>query len=203
MGPRVGALVWGTDREKEEARIMGINTPKRNRPDESAADQRLIDGFNKNGAALPAIAIAGTTTTTKDIIATLQGRIDSAREVLSTRATWQAAVQADRLEHDRTKAYVSGLRQTLLVALAGKIDTLADFGLTPRKVHAATPEENLARTQKILATRAARHTMGSRQKAAIKGTVSPGPTASAPPVVTAPVVSTPAPLQLPLPMQRA
>jgi hypothetical protein len=184
--------------EKEEARIMGINTPKRNRPDESAADQRLIDGFNKNGAVIPPILIAGTTATTNDIIATLQGRIDASRQVLSARATWQAAVQADRLEHEKTKRFVSGLRQTLLVAFDGKIDTLAAFGLAPRRVHAATPEENLARTQKILATRAARHTMGSRQKAAIKGTVPPRPAASAPPVVTASAVSTPAQLLLPM-----
>jgi hypothetical protein len=180
---------------------MGINTPKRNRPDESAADQRLIDGFNRNGAAIPPILIAGTTATTNDIIATLQGRIDASRQVLSARATWQAAVQADRLEQEKTKRFLSGLRQTLLVAFDGKIDTLADFGLAPRRVHVATPEENLARTQKILATRAARHTMGSKQKAAIKGTVSPRPAPSASPVVTAPPVSTPA--QLPLPMQMA
>jgi hypothetical protein len=180
---------------------MGINTPKRNRPDETAADQRLIDGFNKNGAAIPAMLIAGTTATTKDIIATLQGRIDASREVLSARATWRAAVQADRLEHDRTKAFVSGLRQTLLVAFDGKIDTLADFGLAPRRVHVASPEENVARTRKILATRAARHTKGSRQKAAIKGTVSAGPTPSGAPVGAAPIVSTP--VQLPLPMPTA
>ena len=60
------------------------------------------------------------------------------------------------------------------MAFAGQVDTLADFGLTARAKHVATPEEKLASTDKAKATRAARHTMGSKQKAAIKGTVGRG-----------------------------
>jgi hypothetical protein len=171
---------------------MGINTPKKNRPDESAADQKLIDGLTKNGAAIPAIVISGTSVTTKDIIATLQARIASANAVLSTRATWQATVQADRQEHDKTKTFVSGLKQALLVAFAGKIDTLADFGLTPRKVTALTPDQKVARAKLNLATREARHTMGPKQKAEIHGTV-PAPVPVTPAPTPAPAPQPPAP----------
>ena len=109
---------------------MGTNTPKKNRNDQTAAEQTLIDGFNKHAATIPSIVIAGASDTTKDIVATLQSRIDSAKAALSTRATWQTAVQADRTMRDKTKTFVSGLKQALLVAFAGQIDTLADFGLT-------------------------------------------------------------------------
>jgi hypothetical protein len=94
---------------------MGINTPKKNRIDETTADQTLIVGL-------------------------------------------------------------AGLKQALLVAFAGQIDALADFGLTPRKVHVFTPEQRIAAAAKSRATRAARHTMGSKQKV-IAGRWDPAPMA--------------------------
>jgi hypothetical protein len=187
---------------------MGINTPKKNRIDETTADQTLIVGLNKHATTIPSIVIGGATVAIKDIVTTVQSRIDSAKTVLSTRATWLTAIQADRALQDKTKLLVAGLRQALLVAFAGQIDALADFGLTPRKVHVFTPEQRIAAAAKSRATRAARHTMGSKQKAAVKGTVaptapatspSPAPTpASAPTPVAAPA-PTPAPVVAPVP----
>jgi hypothetical protein len=178
---------------------MGINTPKKNRIDQNVADQLLIDGINKNAPTIQSIAIGGVSETTKDIVATLQSRIDSANAVSSSRATWQAAVQADRANHDKTRAYVSGLRQALLVAFAGKVDTLAQFGLTGRKTPVVSPDELVARTAQALATRKARHTMGKKQKAEIKGTVAPAaPAIEAPPaptpIPTPPAAPAPAPV---------
>jgi hypothetical protein len=170
------------------------NTPKKNRLDETAADQKLVDGFNKNGGAIPAIVIGGASVTNKDIVTTLQARIDTANNVLSTRAIWQAAVVADRAERDKTKTFVSGVKQSLLVAFAGRIDTLADFGLVPRKVTPLTPDQMVERTEKLKATRAARHTMGSKQKAAIKGTVAPTAPVNAAPTPTPPAAPVAAPV---------
>jgi hypothetical protein len=138
------------------------------------------------------MAIGGASLPTKDIIATLQSRIDSTKTVLSTRATWQTAVQADRDVRDKTKTTVSGLKQGLLVALAGHLDTLADFGLTARQKHVATPEQKLAAAAKAKATRAARHTMGSKQKAGVKGTVTPTAPATAAPAAPTPSPTPPA-----------
>src|SRR5450755_3602940 len=124
--------------------IMGINTPKTNRTDETTAEQTLINGVNKHATALPVMAIAGATLTTTQIVATLQSRIDSAKSVLIAKANWQAAIVADQVHRNQTKTCVAGLRQALLAAFTGQIDTLADFGLTPRKVFVATPEERIA-----------------------------------------------------------
>src|SRR5450432_1410480 len=143
---------------------MGTNTPKKNRIDETNADQTLIDGLKKHEAAIPTVAIAGSTVTTKDIVATLQSRLDSIKAVLSHRASWLAVIQDDRALREKTKTFVAGLKQALLVAFSGQIDTLADFGLTARRVPVATPEQRIAATAKALATRAARHTMGSKQR---------------------------------------
>ena len=195
MVPRACVLVH--EEKGKEAIIMGTNTPKKNRSDETTSEQTLISGFKKHGGAIPSIVIAGTSVSSTDIVSTLQSRIDSANSVLSTRATWQQAVQADRAERDKTKTFVSGLKAALLVAFAGQIDTLADFGLTPRKVAVLTPEEKIARAAKAQATRAARHTMGKNQKAAITGTVAnPAPAPAAPssptPTPTPPAAASPA-----------
>jgi hypothetical protein len=195
------------ERKTKEAIIMGTNTPKSNRSAGTAAEQKLVDGLNKHAATIPSIVIAGASMTTKDIVATLQSRIDSANAALSTRATWQTAVQADQTERDKTKTFVSGLKQALLVAFAGQIDTLADFGLTGRKARVVSPEEKVAAAAKAKATRAARHTMGKVQKAAIKGTVAPtAPATAAPsaptPIPTPPAAPAPAPLP-PAPTQAA
>jgi len=129
--------------------------------------------------------VNGAMLTAKDIVDTLQSRIDSARAVLSSRATWQAAIRSDETLRDTTKTFVSGVKQGVLVGFAGHLDTLADFGLTARAKRVVTPGEKLATVIKAKATRVARHTMGPKQKAAIKGTVTPtAPATAAPPAPT-------------------
>jgi hypothetical protein len=141
-----------------------------NRTQQQDGDQKLIDGLNKHNQTITSLMIGGTSQTTAAIIAVLQKRIDSAKTVVSSRATWQSEVKADHDERAQTKVFVSGLRQALQVAFAGSIDTLADFGLKPRKTRAPrTPEQKAAAAAKAKATRAARHTMGSKQKAKVRG----------------------------------
>ena len=165
---------------------MGNNTPKANRQVIVSADQKLIDGLGKHASAIPNVVIGGVAQTTADIVAVLQARIASAHAADNTRATWQAAVAADRSERANTRQYVSRVRQALLLVFAGQVDALADFGLTGRKPRVITPEAQVAATAKAKATRVARHTMGKKQKAAIKGT-------AAPPETPAPAPSSPTP----------
>jgi hypothetical protein len=189
--------------------IMSTNTPKKNRVDETLADQKLIDGLTKHASTITSLVIGGVAMATKDIIGTLQTRISTSNAALTTRATWQAAVAADKAERQKTKTIVSGVQQALMVAFAGQIDALADFGLTPRKVPVITPAEKTERTAKALATRAARHTLGKVQKSKITGdspaTATPAPAplpagpspapvaAPAAPVSPAPAVTPPTP----------
>jgi hypothetical protein len=179
-----------------------------NRTQRTTANQNLIDGLKKHQDTLPSLVIDGTSYKTADIITTLQGFLNSAATVVSSRATWQAAVQADEQGREKGQTFVSGLKQALHVAFGNSIDMLADFGLVQRKTRAPrTPQQKAASAAKAKATRAARHTMGSKQKTAIKGSVTPpatvdgqpapAPTASAAPAVapahaTAPAAPTPA-----------
>ena len=81
------------------------------------------------------------------------------------------SLEADRALEDKTKAFVASLGANLLASFAGNLDTLAKFGLTPRQKPFATPDAKVAAAAKAKATRAARHTMGPKQKATVKGTV--------------------------------
>ena len=173
---------------------MGTNTPTHNRGNETAADQKLIDGLTKHAVTIPALVIGGVTMTTKDIIDALQARLTTSRAAETTRATWQAAVAADVAERAKTKTFASGLRQALLVAFAGQIDALADFGLTPRKPPTMTPAQRLAATEKAKATRAARHTMGKVQKSLITGAAPQATPVPAAPVAAPATPVTPAPV---------
>ena len=166
---------------------MSTNT----RIKEQTSDRKLIDGLNKHQAIVPSVLIAGAPIKTVDVIATLQARLATANAAQSTRATWLNAVKADRDERAKTKTLLLALRQALQLMFSGSIDTLADFGLAPRKARVITPEKKAAAALKAKATREARHTMGKKQKSTIKGTV-PQTAPATPPAATPPTVPTPA-----------
>jgi hypothetical protein len=168
-----------------------------NRLQQQSSDQNLSEGLTKHLTTLTSFTIGSASYKAADVISSLQERINAADAVDSTRAAWQTAVKANRDERAKTYSLISGVRQTLQVMFAGSIDTLADFGLKPRKIPAVrTPEEKAAAVAKAKATRKARNTMGPKQKAKIKGTVPPTapatePAATAP--TAPPAAASPAP----------
>jgi hypothetical protein len=163
-----------------------------------AADQKMIDGFNKHASTITSLVIAGVTYKTADILAIFQGRMATANTVEIAKPPWQAAVKADKDERAKTKAFVSGVRQSLQVMFAGSVDTLADFGLKPRKPHVVSPETKAAAALKAKATRDARKTMGKVQKAKIKGNVTITPATATPNAPAAPAPTpTPTPTATP------
>jgi hypothetical protein len=82
---------------------------------------------------------------------------------------------------------------------AGQIEALGDFGLTARKPRApVAPAAKAVSVEKAKATRAARHTMGSKQKAKITGenptgAAVPVVSPAAPPLPATPIAPAPAP----------
>jgi hypothetical protein len=140
-----------------------------NRSQSQAADASLSTGLVKHEPTLSSFTIAGATVKTTDLITTLQNRQNSAKTVESTRAIWQAAVSADRSLRAQSNPTVSAVKQALHVMFAGSPETLADFGLTPHKPYVVSPAVRVAAAAKAKATRSARHTMSTKQKAGIKG----------------------------------
>jgi hypothetical protein len=189
---------------------MAANIPKKNRPSEIDALQKLCDGLAKHATAIPQVVIAGTAMAPADVVAKLQARIAVAKAVQTTKATWQGAVKADIAATVQLQPFLSGLRQTLLAAFTGQVDALADFGLTPRKKAVITPETRAASALKAKATRAARNTLGKKQKAKITAPVTitpatatpvkmPATTATAPATAPATATATATPTATPTP----
>ena len=152
-----------------------------------ARDQQLLTGFPKRLAGV-SILVNGTTYTAASAVAMFQARVTVATAVVTTKAAYQAAVKAADAEEIATAATVSGLVEAIYVAFGDDPAALADLGLVPRKKASMTPAQHLAASAKAKATRAARHTMGPKQKAAITGASVPAVATATPPVGAGPIV---------------
>jgi hypothetical protein len=103
-------------------------------------------------------------------VTVIQARVDKAQAVLDARAALHTAILANEAEDAQSAPYARSLRQSVVAMFANSPSILAEFRLAARK-----PPTPLTAAQKVLAaarraaTRAARHTMGSVQKAALTG----------------------------------
>lgn len=80
-----------------------MNTRITNHILQQTGDQSLVDGLKKHETDLPSFFINGASVKTTDLITTLQARIAAGSNVVSTRASWLTAVQANRDEIAETK----------------------------------------------------------------------------------------------------
>jgi hypothetical protein len=172
---------------------------KNKRSDQIAADQAMIDGIQKFLAQNAQLSFGSQTKTPAAIIQVYQDRIHANQAAQAAEAARQAAVKANRDERASTTAITGSFRQMVLAMYSQSPDTLAVFLLKPRKVSVKTPAQKALAAARAKATREARKTMGPKQKAGIKGTVStvtigspdPVPTTPAEPTAPAPTATKP------------
>jgi hypothetical protein len=183
------------------------------------ADQKMVAGTQQFLMKLPTILVGSQSLTPADVVKIFQDRVASSQTVQTATATRTAAIKADRDKRTQTAPLVKAFRRVVQGMFSESPDTLAAFGLQPIKVGTRTVATKATAVDKTLATREARHTMGTKQKKNIHGTppsattapaapepvASPGPVAGPAPVATpAPVttgpVATPAPVASPAPV---
>ena len=148
-------------------------------------DQSLIAGIQKHFGT-QTFTIGKKSYAAADIITMLQGRVASGQAVVPAKASYQAAVQASRDELSATNPVIKAFVAIVQAMFNSTPDTLADFGLAPRKAPKTKVIVKAEAVAKNLATRKARGTVGKKQKARIKGTVSPSATTSSSTSVAAP-----------------
>ncbi len=156
-----------------------------NKPTALALAQKTNQGVDKYFASITSLLIAGASITPAALKAIFQDDIDQTNALDALEA--QAKQQRAKQKAARKKA--TGTRQNLRTYLLGSYGTAAlqmlqDFGFTvpkPRggKKTASTKAQAVVQAK---ATRVARHTMGKRQKAKIKGSAPARP--ATPPEVT-------------------
>ena len=152
------------------------------------AASQLMSGIETHYKKSESLPLQSKTVSVASILAMLPSRIDAARSAEAARATWRAAVQKEHDLRAQTDALLAAVVQYVSVVHGPSVDALADFGLAPRKPPRALSGAEIAqKAAKAKATRAARHTLGDRQRAKIKGGATPPPAIVAtPPTPAAP-----------------
>jgi len=133
--------------------------------------QALVAGLQKqlpNGS----FTLVSTLYTTAALVTALQGLIAALTAVDTAQAGAKAALVTWEAEDAKLGQIILALKRTLLSMYANAPDTLAVFGLKPRKAPGPrTPAQRATTAAKAAATRAARGTTGSKKKLAVTGNV--------------------------------
>jgi hypothetical protein len=140
--------------------------------------RKVLSGMSKHFQAVPSMTIAQVVYPVSDLEARIQKDIAACDAADQARAAWLASVQAQATSHEDVDPLLRAIKQYVLLTWGDSKDasaTLDDFGYAPRKPAAATPATKVSAAAKAKATRTARHTMGPKQKAPIKGTGSASP----------------------------
>ena len=169
-------------------------------------DAKLVYGTQTHLTNSGPYMINGAQLTVAKILGLLNDRITVLDQATAARAALKTAVNVEKQGRSEFLRFASAYRALILVMYGNDAKTLADFDAAPRKAATKDTAVKAAAIDKMLATRAARHTMGKKAKAKIKGTPaqpaqSPAPAPSPAPVpAPAPAVAqapVPAPAQSP------
>jgi len=144
---------------------------KQNRTNLADRDRQASAGIKLHYANVPTLVLDGVSYAQADVVKILQDLIDLAGPAIAAATAFHAAVAAEKSAITKANAVYLALKGRVLSDFKSQPQVLADFGITlpTRQVPSAvTAAEAVA---KRAATRAARHTLGKRQKAKITGTV--------------------------------
>ncbi|HEY4012235.1 MAG TPA: hypothetical protein VGM06_02770 [Polyangiaceae bacterium] len=145
-------------------------------------NRQAIAGVQKHFSSTPTLSLDGTSMTPNDVIATFQAAIDAADAATAAEKTFHDAVAAKRAAFVKSNVHLRALKTLVQNQLGSSHETLGDFGFSNPIRQVPDEDTKAAAVAKRAATRAARHTMGKRQKAPIKGvaTTTPATTSSVP-----------------------
>jgi hypothetical protein len=140
---------------------------------EATLATELVAGIQKHLASVQQMTVGGSTFTPAQAtaqltaLATLRGNANAAK------AAWAATLSTENSQAPTLRAFLTSFVSYVRATFGNAPNTLADFGLAPRK--APTPltgEQVAAKAAKAEATRKARGTVGKTKKLAITGNVS-------------------------------
>lgn len=137
----------------------------------------LVNGLaSKPPGGQTSLVILGTSITVPDLVTELKGYAATYKAVEDANTEYQRALTARTAIETHAKSRHDAVRAAIKGALGKSNPDLSTYGLTPDREHRPlTVEEQALKVAKAKATRAARHTMGKRQKEAVKGQVPPKP----------------------------
>jgi hypothetical protein len=133
-------------------------------------NRSMLAGLKKHSELLSRMIHGGILKSPPAVAARFQAHLDALDEVATKQAAWRAALGNEESLEKEIKKLMKPLGQLLASVYGAASPTLRDFGLAPRKSVKISAEKMVQTVAKRNATRNARHTMGKKQKKAIKGT---------------------------------
>jgi hypothetical protein len=164
-------------------------------------DQKMSDAVLLHLGTIASLPVGNTAMTPVQIAQIFKDRVATNQAVMDATAKRVEALQTDQDKRAQTDPVTKAVRRIVQGMFAQSPAILADFGLTPLKVATKSVETKSVAVAKAKATRVARHTMGSRQRAKITGETVSASTGSPATSVSAPAAGTagPAPVTVTAP----
>src|SRR5256885_12693022 len=156
--------------------------------------RKVLAGTEKHFPPNASLTLAGATYTPAQLADLAKKDIAASDKATQTKAAWLTTVQVQRDMHAQVDPVFRAFRSVVIVQFGesqNAADVLADFCYTPAKPRNKNIAVKDAAAKKAKATRAARHTMGKRQKAKVRGTFPETAAAGATPTGSAPPTTTP------------
>ena len=132
---------------------------------------QLIAGVAKHLTTTTPVVILGSSFTPAEITAKLQSIVNLRTDVDAAKAATKAKLAAEATDMPSLRTFMSAFVTYVKAAYGASPDVLADFGIHPTTRAPLTVQQKAAAAAKRASTRAARHTMGTKQKSAVKGDV--------------------------------
>jgi hypothetical protein len=143
----------------------------------STRDQSRIAGFQKHFSASTQVLIGNVQYTQAAVIQVYQSDLNADAAVATALAAYRKAVADAATVHQTTDSFDLSVKKFVTGSFGQPPGPAGDFGLAPPVTHVPDANTKAQAVVKRAATRAARHTMGPRQKASVTGTspVAPAP----------------------------
>jgi len=136
-----------------------------------ARAKALIAGTDKHLSNVTQVTIMGQSLSPAQVAGELQALVDLRTAVDAAKASTRAKLAEEQAQTPSLRSFMGALVMYVKAVYQNSPDVLADFGIAPKARTPLTVEAKTASVAKGASTRAARHTMGSKQRLAVKGDV--------------------------------
>ncbi len=145
--------------------------PRKSRVEKVSRYQALVNGLEKHFARMVPLVIGGKEWKKEELIGFLEKYEGAMTAAHAAEAEYLAAVDREKTIDIETEEIAKCLLGLVRAGFGHDVEALADFGTAPFKKAVKSAEVKARAADRLRATRAARHTMGPKQKAKIKGGV--------------------------------
>jgi hypothetical protein len=134
--------------------------------------KQLIAGIGKHYGNVTSVTFLGKSMTPAEVTTSLQTLVNLRSDAETAKVAATTKIAAENAQAPALRTLMDAFVAVVRATYGTQPDVLADFGLRPTKARTPlTAEQKALAAAKNKATREARHTQGTKQKAGVKGNV--------------------------------